>query len=231
MLTETSRLAVPEITIGLFPDAGGTWSLGQMEPHIASFLGLTGSHINAADALQCGWGNFVVPQDTREAVIEGIMALPFAGGDPHAVLDEYLSSQAQPELKPSQLAAIPQVQPILDDMSAEVARTLALSGQTDWIDKGVANLRNGCSTTAGIVVEQLRRVPELSLADSYRLELVIAHHCATNSDFQEGVRALLIDKDNAPAWRFGSIENLNADHVASHFEAPWDAHPLADLGA
>ena len=73
----------------------------------------------------------------------------------------------------------------------------ALAGASDWVDRGIANLRGGCPTTAGIVYEQLRRAPELSLADSYRLELTVATHCANNEDFHEGVRALLIDKDGA----------------------------------
>ena len=104
-----------------------------------------------------------------------------------------------------------------------------LAGRSKWIDRGLGNLNSGCPTTAGIVVEQLRRVPDLTLAQSFQLELNVATHCAHNGDFHEGVRALLIDKDNAPAWRFGAIEHLEWAHVLSHFEAPWPAHPLADL--
>ena len=80
------------------------------------------------------------------------------------------------------------------------------------------------------MLEQLARVAHMSLADAFRMELTVATHCANNSDFAEGVRALLIDKDGAAQWRFGSVEALPREYVLSHFEPPWATHPLADLG-
>jgi len=105
----------------------------------------------------------------------------------------------------------------------------SLQGQSKWIDRGIANLRGGCPTTAGIVLEQLRRVQAMDLADTFRMELTVATHCAMNQDFQEGVSALLMDKDNQPQWAYGDIAGLDWQHVLSHFAAPWPAHPLADL--
>ena len=70
----------------------------------------------------------------------------------------------------------------------------------------------------------------MTLADSFRMELTIATHCAHNADFYEGVRALLIDKDNAPKWQYGDIDSLPREYVLSHFVEPWAVHPLADLG-
>ena len=61
------------------------------------------------------------------------------------------------------------------------------------------------------------------------MELTVATHCAQNADFHEGVRALLIDKDNSPNWQYADITTLPWSHVESHFEAPWPQHPLADL--
>ncbi len=69
----------------------------------------------------------------------------------------------------------------------------------------------------------------MKLADTFRLELTVATHCAHNPDFREGVRALLIDKDNEPHWQFGQISQLDWQHVLSHFEEPWPQHPLSDL--
>ena len=79
------------------------------------------------------------------------------------------------------------------------------------------------------MVEQLRRVPDMSLGDTFRMELTVATHCATYTDFREGVRALLIDKDNNPSWKFGTLEGLEWEHVLSHFIDPWAEHPLANL--
>ena len=232
VLTERSRLAVPEITIGLFPDAGGTWTLGQMQPHHASFLGLTGSHANATDSLACGMGTHVVAHGERETLLDDLKALPWAddAAANSALVAECLAARTAPDLPVGELGAVAERVPDYADFTGEIAAVRSLAGQSDWVDRGIANLNNGCPTTAGIVVEQLRRVRQLDMAGSYRLELTVATHCALNDDFQEGVRALLIDKDNAPRWKFGSLEKLEWSHVLSHFDDPWPEHPLADLG-
>ena len=233
IVTEKSRLAVPEITIGLFPDAGGTWTLGNMPAHWASFLGLTGSQINGADALLCGLATHAVGHDGRDSVLATLLELPWqndADAD-EALVSEALDSLVPPSMPESVLVKIPEREIHRDDLAAEVAATHALAGASDWVDRGLKNLAHGCPTTAGIVIEQLRRVVGMSLADTFRLELTVATHCAHNEDFREGVRALLIDKDNSPQWRFGDLEHLQWDHVLSHFDEPWPEHPLADLGS
>ena len=233
IVTEKSRLAVPEITIGLFPDAGGAWTLGNMPAHWASFLGLTGSQINGADALLCGLATHAVGHDGRDSVLATLLELPWqndADAD-EALVSEALDALVPPSMPESALVKIPEREIHRDDLAAEVAATHALAGASDWVDRGLKNLAHGCPTTAGIVIEQLRRVVGMSLADTFRLELTVATHCAHNEDFREGVRALLIDKDNSPQWRFGDLEHLQWDHVLSHFDEPWPEHPLADLGS
>jgi len=231
VLTEKSRLALPEITIGLFPDAGASWTLRNMAAHHALFLGLTGSHANATDALLTGMGTHVVGHDDRHAWLRDLLDLAWTA-DPvanTALLSAWLGAQAQPELPASELSRLPERTIDYEDLQAEVQAIAALAGTSAWIDRGIANLQGGCPTTAGIVLEQLRRVPELTLAECFRMELTVATHCAQNLDFAEGVRALLIEKDNAPQWQYPEIATLPAAHVASHFVDPWSPHPLADL--
>ena len=230
VLTEKSRLAVPEITIGLFPDAGASWTLKNMAPHWASFLGLTGSHINASDALLAGIGTHMVGHEERGYVLTEALALDWQGSEgDHELVAAWLAQKKQPEAAPAELINVPEREPDFADFSSEVAAVQALGGVSDWVERGLTNLAHGCPTTAGIVVEQLRRVPEMSLADTFRMELTVATHCATNSDFREGVRALLIDKDQNPNWQFGNLASLEWAHVLSHFVDPWPNHPLADL--
>jgi hypothetical protein len=90
-------------------------------------------------------------------------------------------------------------------------------------------MERGCPTTVGIVVEQLARAGAMSLAECFRMEMTIATHCADNHDFAEGVRALLIEKDNKPNWQFGDLDSLPQAYVLSHFEEPWARNPLAEL--
>ena len=232
VLTEKSRLAVPEITIGLFPDAGASWTLRNMAPHWASYLGLTGSHINAADALASGVGTHMVSHDNRASLLQDALKLEWQGGEAdRGMVSDWLAGIEQPESADSQLVKVPERAPDFSDFAAEIAATRALAGRTDWIDRGLSNLENGCPTTAGIVVEQLRRVPSMELADTFRMELTVATHCATYSDFREGVRALLIDKHNNPSWKFENLAGLEWEHVLSHFNEPWASNPLADLEA
>jgi enoyl-CoA hydratase/carnithine racemase len=136
---------------------------------------------------------------------------------------------ARAPLPPAQIDAVP------DDLgpsgtTLEVAEQVrALAGRSDWIDGGIAALNRGCPTSVGIVVQQLQRAPGFGLGDAFRMEMVVATHCARNPDFAEGIRALIIDKDNQPRWRYPTLEALPEAYVASHFEAPWPDNPLADL--
>ena len=232
VLTEKSRLAVPEITIGLFPDAGASWTLKNMQPHHAEFLGLTGSHVNVTDALLTGMGTHVVEHERRGEVLDGLPGLPWTGdsGADAQMLSAWLEQMESPALPDSELKHVPERAIKYDDLAGEVAAITELAGRSKWVDRGIANLSSGCPTTAGIVLEQLARVADMSLADAFRMELTVATHCANNADFAEGVRALLIDKDGAPQWQFGSLDTLPREYVLSHFEAPWATHPLADLG-
>ena len=105
----------------------------------------------------------------------------------------------------------------LGDLASTTAALFALQGRSNWIDRGLENLRKGCPTTAAIVLEQLHRVQNMTLAESFAMELEIATRCAQLPDFPEGVRALLIDKDGQPDWRYKDFSQVPRAHVLSHF--------------
>ena len=233
VVTEKSRLAVPEITIGLFPDAGASWTLKNMAPHHAEFLGLTGSHVNASDALLTGMGTHAVAHDARAGWLDDLQRQTWSSDAEQngVMLQAFLDAYDAPQLPAGELGVVPEHEIDYDDLLGEVSWIQQLAGTSDWVDRGIANLTNGCPATAGVVLEQLKRVAGMSLADALSHGAVtVATHCANNPDFAEGVRALLIDKDNAPAWRYGSVADLPRSYVISHFEEPWPQHPLADLG-
>ena len=233
VLTERSRVAIPEITIGLFPDAGTTWLLRQMPEHLAVFAGMTGSHLGAADAMLCGVGTVLTDSSRLDALDEGLNSLALGGSNDanHQELTDYLAGFAAEQAGEAQLTAVPATLNVAGDLPAVVASIEALQGTSEWVDRGVAALRAGCPTSIGVVHEQIRRTQgDMTLADAFRMEMIVATHCAQNPDFAEGVRALLIDKDNAPAWRYPTVAELPDEYVQSHFEAPWPANPLEDLG-
>lgn len=231
VVTENVRIALPEVTIGLFPDAGGSWLLKNLPEHQALFLGMTGSHLNAADALATGIGTHPVARADLDTLLPAILALPFSGESAadRRRLAGLLERQSPPEMPALELAAVPDKLHADDGLGDLVQAVRALSGTSAWVDRGIATMERGCPTTVGIVVEQIRRARTLDLAGCFRMEMTIATHCADNHDFSEGVRALLIEKDNQPVWQFGDLETLPAGYVNDHFVEPWPVNPLHDL--
>jgi enoyl-CoA hydratase/carnithine racemase len=231
LVPEKSRIALPEVTIGLFPDAGGTWLLRNLPEHVAVFLGLTGASINSADALASGVATHGIAGSEYLEVIPALTDLAWRG-DPARdaeLIGERLAAFAAAELPSPELHAVPESLHGSGTMQEVAERVRALEGASEWCDKGIAAMERGCPTTVGIVVEQLARSRRLTLAQSFCMEMTVATHCADNHDFAEGVRALLIDKDNAPNWQFGDIESVPQAYVQSHFAEPWARNPLADL--
>lgn len=238
VLTERARIAMPEITIGLFPDAGSTWLLRNMPPAWAAWMALGAVNFNQADGIASGLGNFAIPHAARAAVVETLCAARWSSSS--AVNGKQLDALLAPFVVPpdrasSQLlthreAIERALAPLPGDASEALARLATLDTSIDYLRKAGAAARHGCATTIGIVLEQMRRARTLDLADCFRMEMMIAAHCARNRDFAEGVRALLIDKDNAPKWTYADAAALPAGWVESHFVPPWPVNPLIDLG-
>ena len=237
MLTERSRLAFPEITIGLFPDAGGTVVMRKLAPKMAALLTLTGSQVNATDALALGIGTHVLGHDARSEFLSGLTQLAWQSGAPKVNSEElgrFLAQQAYTgEMPASDVGAVNVDSIDLSNLTACVDSILALQGTSKWMDRGVANLQSGCPITAGIIFKQLSLGPMLDLAECFMTELAVANNCLSRPDFAEGVRALLIDKDLSPQWTVAQIADLPDSLVDEHFVGYWAAednpHPLADL--
>lgn len=240
VVTETSRIAMPEISIGLFPDVGGSWFLGRMPGRSGLFLALTGAPLNAQDALDMGLADFFLRSTDFDALMEALANASWTADDDR---DGVVLSQA---LRPLSVAArdvrpVPNVRnhfEVIQDLTDAdtlielVQRIVAYRGEDAWLKKGAATLAAGSPTTMGLIWELRRRAKHLSLAQVFKLELIVAVQCAMHPDLPEGVRALLIDKDNQPRWTPPTIEALSQEWIAGHFVPPWGAapHPLADLG-
>ncbi|MFY0663280.1 MAG: enoyl-CoA hydratase/isomerase family protein [Natronospirillum sp.] len=233
VVTETSRLAMPEITIGLYPDVGASWFLNRLPGKTGLFLGLTGAQINAADALFCGLADRFLPNSQHDALLETLKAQSWYG---EARADEQLlgrllrdaSLQALAQ-EPNMLAASP-VRQHLDrinrltdqaDLATIYASITNLQDDDPWLQKAAATLRHGSPASAVLIYEQLRRAKHWSLAETFEQELIVSTNCCRYGEFQEGVRALLIEKDRQPKWRFERVEDVDPSYISGHFVAPW----------
>ncbi len=239
IVTEHSKLAMPEITIGLFPDVGGTWFLNRTRDHSGLFLGLTGAQINAADALHVGLADVFIPHAEKARMVERLAALAWADAAAArkaqiAALLRELEHDGRERLPAAQVPAhaewIARVTSAGNLAEASAAIT-AYAGDDAWAQRAVATHRRGCPVSIFLAHELHRRGRGLLLADALRLELVAALNCAKYGVFREGVRAQIIAKDNAPRFDPATLVELTPALQRQYLTPPWgDApHPLADL--
>ncbi|WP_454727599.1 MULTISPECIES: enoyl-CoA hydratase/isomerase family protein [Cupriavidus] len=241
VVTERARVAMPETGIGLVPDVGASFFLGRLPLALALYVGLTGVTLGAADALLCGLADLAVPSARLEHLEQTLGAIRW-GGDPLADLRAALQPPAGAAAE-TEAAAAP-LQPVLPAVErhfhadAGVAGLLAsLAAETDpryapWAADTLGILRKRSPLAMAVTRELLLRGRRLDLASCFRMELGVVAHAFTHGDFIEGVRALIVDKDNAPRWRVPAPEAVDEATVQAFFDSPWPpaTHPLADLG-
>ncbi|RTZ17509.1 enoyl-CoA hydratase/isomerase family protein [Vibrio aquaticus] len=239
VVTPDSRLAMPEVSIGLFPDVGATWFLNRLDQGIGLFLGLTGTMVNATDAIALHLADHMVLVNHRESLLEQLQVADWdCVEDTYEVVTEILEgfdSQVETEKPPAQIT--PYFNHIQHACAAEqlpdvIDRILALAGDEAWLVNAKSSMTSGSPITAHICFRQMTQYQQLSLAECFRLELVLAVNSSLLGEFKEGVRARLIDKDGEPNWRYSTIEQVDVTCINQLFTSIWDdeSHPLAKLG-
>lgn len=235
VVTGASRLAMPEIGIGLYPDVGGSWFLRRMPGRTGLFLALTGAPLNAADALFCGLADVHIAASHRDALLQSLTESdwPEGGATPHAQLARLLQAQASvPEAASRVRQHYDTIQALMagDDLRDIAARLRALQSDDAWLQQAGANFTKGSPSSAALAWELWQRVHHMSLAEVFRLELHASLGCCAHPDFAEGIRALLIDKDKTPRWTPATVEEVTPAWIDAHFAKRFDGpHPLADL--
>lgn len=240
VVTETSRIAMPEVTIGFFPDVGGSWFLRRMPIRTGLFMALTGVQINGRDAVVGGLADYFLRASDWNALFARLPGARWTSdaGENRDVLSALLrefASQATGVMPASNFKAYEQeIQSFCGGDSGEemIARIASYDGDEEWLQRAAKTLRAGSPTSALLGFELQRRTRHLDLADTLRLELIVAIQCTARPDFTEGVRALLIDKDNEPQWQPRTLAEVTPQWIDGHFTAPvWpdSRHPLSDL--
>ena len=234
IVTPKTRMAMPEITIGLYPDVGGSWILPKLPGKIGSFLAVTGAIVNAGDALFASLADHTLEHEHHIQLIEVIKSSTWYGDRENDSLQvtnilEKLSKGVQvPE---SQLKKhFERINQVIgnDGLHDIAARLRDMSRDEDpWLAQAAMTFMKGSPTSAVLGLEMQKRAQHLSLADTFRLELQASLGCCVHPDFYEGVRALLVDKDKNPKWSPPSIFEVTADWIESHLEPRFEnGHPL-----
>ncbi|MCZ6830198.1 MAG: enoyl-CoA hydratase/isomerase family protein [Gammaproteobacteria bacterium] len=237
VVTEKTRIAMPEVTIALFPDVGGSWFLNHMPGKAGEFLALTGASVNAADAIYTGVADRFIASEHKAAVLAQLLAQEWsgAGESNHALVRHVLRPLAE-----QSIGAWPagQVEPHMasinalcdgDSVHALIDNITSLETEDPWLIKARDSLAHGSKLAALWIHRQLWETRHASLREVFQAEAQLVTNIVRHPEFAEGVRALLIDKDRTPAWLYPSSREVPTTVLDQFFTAPWDSNPLADL--
>ncbi|SJN39459.1 3-hydroxyisobutyryl-CoA hydrolase [Microbacterium esteraromaticum] len=208
IVTERSRLAMPETRIGFTPDVGGTWLLGRAPGRLGEYFGLTGQSMNGADAIYLGFADHFVPSENLDALRE---ALAYRA-DPATPNEMTLLFDETPD--PSTL---PEARAWIDDVfsAASLGEIVQRLEESDAPDAAatLATLRELAPTGLAVTLDAVREAREMTgirpaLEGEYRRVMWFGNH---HPDLVEGIRAQLVDKDRQPKWQPATIAELSAD--------------------
>ncbi len=236
MVTETTRMAMPEISIGLFPDVGGSYFLSRLPGRMGLFLGLSACHFKAADALWLGLATHALSSNSWSELLDVLAAQTWS--QQAAANDEVITTTIK-ALAPLVLPAGPLQQQQAEIDSFCAADSLLELDQhwrqqttsSELLQKAQQVYAAGSPTSAALIWQQWSGAKQMNLADVFRQEWLIATQCALHPDFAEGVRALLIDKDQSPKWQPAQLADVSPEWLDGHYQMPTglSMHPLADL--
>ena len=233
VLSDHSKLAMPETGIGLFPDVGGGYFLAQCPGHVGEWLALTGQAISAGDAIEWGLGDVFVRSEHFAALAHELRhgAQPTAE---HVVATVMERADLAPVSAPK--ATLDRIDRHFGQPSVAAILESLAHADDPWAREVHATLLKRSPTMLAVTLELVRRGRHLSLADELRLERQLVHHCfhlrgAARSETVEGIRALAVDKDHAPRWAPATVAEVDTAEVAAFFVSPWAPaeHPLRDL--
>ena len=232
IVTERTKMAMPETNIGLFPDVGGGYFLSRCPGHVGEYLALTGEVIGADAAIGYGLADVKVEAARLPALWESLATQPF---DSSAQVEQWITTELIAQSDRTQWTtghidayfSLLRVKHMID----------ALEGSADsWATKTAANLRKRSPLMLHVTLEQIRRARGMTLVDDLRMERDMVHHCfhlqpGATSEAVEGIRALVIEKDYKPKWQPARIEDVKPGMADAFFVSPWtpETHPLCGL--
>lgn len=215
---EKLGFAMPEVAIGLFPDVGGTYVLPRLPGWAGAFLAMTGARIGMPDAMALGLYTHHIPTERWPDLIEALVE----ADDVESVLDRFAVVPPEPTLRG--------LYPMIDRIFAggtvpAVVAALEHAAKGEGVEAEFAGLqlstiRRASPTSVFIAFEQMRRGLAHDLAGCLKLEFRVVTRVLDGHDFFEGVRAVLIDKDQAPKWRPSRLEDIDPAMIAALFDAP-----------
>jgi enoyl-CoA hydratase/carnithine racemase len=226
IVTERTKMAMPETAIGLFPDVGGGYFLSRSADAaqgVGEYLALTGCTLSGTEAVGLGLADVCIASEH--------------------LADIWLKPQSWDKTALSRCGLGVRVLPFLADIQAhfslptvEAIANALRSDPNEWAQLAFQKLQKNSPLMLAVTLIQVRKARSMSLADALRMERDMVHRCFAgtpeqHSDTVEGIRALVIDKDHQPRWQPATQNGVNRDEVGKFFVSPWPAaeHPLRGL--
>jgi enoyl-CoA hydratase/carnithine racemase len=227
---------MPETAIGLFPDVGGGYFLSRCPGHVGEWLALTGTSLGAFDAIAFGLADACLDVTQQALLWDALGTIEACHHDQISALITTFSIAGDA----SHTGVTDQIDHYFSKAGPSAIVSALEADTADWAQTTAAQLRQRSPLMLNVAFEQIRRARHLSITDDLRLERDLVRHCffprhlgrsGAQTDTAEGIRALVIDKDNSPKWKPRRIEDVTPEMVQPFFKSPWEhhSHPLRML--
>ncbi|XP_026321940.1 3-hydroxyisobutyryl-CoA hydrolase, mitochondrial [Hyposmocoma kahamanoa] len=211
--TEKTMIAMPETKIGLFPDVGGSYFLPRLQVNLGLYLGLTGDRLKGKDVVKAGIATHFVPSK-RLYELEKLLSRCQSDVEVNSLLSKF----HEPSDDFSLASNIKHINYCFAASTIEEIIERLEKVKNDWSVKILESLSHMCPGSLKITLRALQRGAQMELPQCLQMEYRVACHCTQTHDFPEGVRALLIDKDNKPQWNPKTLAEVSDDYVESFFK-------------
>ena len=232
---DRTRIAMPEVGIGFFPDVAGSYFLSRLRGGLGMYLGLTGGQLRAADAIYARLADVRLDEAGLSSLEDELTRLTWSS-NPTADVDRLIGQLAA---GPALVADLELLQSAIDfhfskpDVPSIMTslRTERRSQHGAWAQQTLKTMESRSPLMLCVTARQLQLGRSMDLADCLRMELNMVYRCSEEHDFREGIRAVIIDKDQ-PRWNPPQLEEVSQERVDAFFTPRWSTaeHPLAKLG-
>ena len=217
VVTERAVFAMPEVHIGLFPDVGASRFLNLCPGRTGLYLALTGTRVGAADALYCGFATHYVPHDRLADLTEALAKLVPEPGEHGKSIDAVIARFAG-DAGPARLSALrPEIDRCFSGGSVEAVIAALEREPGDWAKTALAAIARASPISLKVTFRQMQLGLGMDIEQALALEYRLTQHVMAAHDFFEGIRSLLVDKDNAPRWQHASLAEVSEAEVSGYF--------------
>jgi len=235
VVTQSTKMAMPETRIGLFPDVGVSWFLARAPGAIGRYLAATGAGMGAADALYARMADAYLDDGALPGLIESLRHQRFLDGVDIVRFVENETTRYKVSPIPD-TSALAEARSLIDKhfaagngaaILASLEREADASGNA-WARSTAAELRERSPLSIDVALQQVDRARFSTMAETLRRDLDLTRSLFEKGDVVEGIRARIVDKDNQPRWKIARVEDVQARDVERMFESAWTAatHPL-----